>query len=185
MLQPEARLAAVDQAYRDHADDLYRVAFGILRDVDAAVEATQVAFARAFERWGQYDQRRPLLPWLHGIVVHEALDTLRRARVRRVPVVTADGATGTTSPEDEVAGRVADRAALDAGLAQLKPAARATVLLHDLYGYDYAEIGRILGTSPGNVGSILTRAHARLRESLAATEASADSSRAVSPRSLP
>jgi DNA-directed RNA polymerase specialized sigma24 family protein len=54
-----------------------------------------------------------------------------------------------------------------------------------VYGYDYAEIGRILGTSTGNVGSILTRAHARLREALAATEASADSSRAVSPRSLP
>ena len=50
MIDPEERLIAVDRAYRDHADDLYRVAFGILRDPDAAVDATQAAFARAFER---------------------------------------------------------------------------------------------------------------------------------------
>ncbi len=185
MLEPEARLAAVDQAYRDHADDLYRVAFGILRDVDAAVDATQVAFARAFERWGQYDPRRPLLPWLHGIVIHEALDAVRRARVRHVAVATTGGGSGTTSFEGDVAARVADRAAIAAGLAQLKPAARAAVVLYDVYGYDYAEIGRMLGTSPGNVGSTLTRAHARLREALTTTEASPDAAHAVSPHSLP
>ena len=75
---------AVDLAYRDHAPEVYRVAYAILRDPDEAIDATHEAFARAWERWEQYDDRRPLRAWLHGIVVHEALDQLRRRRVRRI-----------------------------------------------------------------------------------------------------
>jgi RNA polymerase sigma-70 factor (ECF subfamily) len=176
MIDREERRAAVEQAYRDHADDLYRIAFGILRDRDAAVDATQVAFARAFERWAQYDPSRPLLPWLHGIVAHEALDAVRRSRVRRIAVASIaerDIASWRT-PGLDIAGRVAERAAVDAGLAQLKPAARAALLLRHLYGYDYAEIARLLRTSQGNVGAILSRSHARLRELLVEADAPAD-----------
>src|SRR4029077_7826772 len=82
VMEPNLRRDAVDRAYRDHADDVYRVAYAIVRDPDAAMEATQDAFARAFERWHQYDTNRPLRPWLHGIVAHAALDSLRRRRVR-------------------------------------------------------------------------------------------------------
>jgi RNA polymerase sigma-70 factor (ECF subfamily) len=53
-------------------------------------------------------------------------------------------------------------------LADLKPDARAALVLRHYYGYDYAEIGRFLRTSPGNVGSILSRAHGTLRTRLAA-----------------
>ena len=85
---------AADQAYRDHANDVYRVAYGILRDPDEALDATHDTFARAWERWDQYDSQRPLRGWLHGIVVHLALDQLRRRRVRRLalPVLGRDGA---------------------------------------------------------------------------------------------
>ena len=168
MVDDQDRSAAVDRAYREHAPELYRLAFGILRDGDAAVDATQVAFARAYERWAQHDPSRPLLPWLHGIVAHEALDALRRRRVRWIAVAAMpDRERGVRSPGSDLAADVAERAAIDAGLAELKPIARAAVLLRHLYGYDYAEIAKLLGTSPGNVGSLLSRAHAQLRELLA------------------
>lgn len=168
MVDDQERSAAVDRAYREHAQELYRLALGILRDGDAAVDATQVAFARAYERWEQRDPSRPLLPWLHGIVAHEALDALRRRRVRWIAAGTMpDRERGGRLPGSDLAADVAERAAIDAGLAQLKPTARAAVLLRHLYGYDYGEIARLLGTSPGNVGSLLSRAHAQLRELLA------------------
>src|SRR5512144_3058948 len=89
----ELRRDAVDRAYREHADDVYRVAFAILRDTEAAVDATHDTFARAFERWDQYDSNRSLRGWLHGIVSHAALDDLRRRRVRRL-AATAVGQIG-------------------------------------------------------------------------------------------
>src|SRR5262245_51741524 len=91
MTDRELRDRAADQAYRDHATEVYRVAYGILRDPDEALDATHDAFARAWERWEQYDSQRPLRAWLHGIVVHLALDQLRRRRVRRLALPTLGG----------------------------------------------------------------------------------------------
>ncbi|HUQ44915.1 MAG TPA: RNA polymerase sigma factor [Candidatus Limnocylindria bacterium] len=162
----DARDRAADQAYRDHASDVYRVAYGILRDPDEALDATHDTFARAWERWDQYDSQRPLRGWLHGIVVHLALDQLRRRRVRRLALPhlgrSAIGAVGTSAapdPADDVAKRQLVEDALDG----LRPPVRATLVLRHFYGYDYAQIGSMLGMTSGTVGSTLSRAHATIR----------------------
>jgi RNA polymerase sigma-70 factor (ECF subfamily) len=175
----ELRREAVDRAYRDHADDVYRVAYAILRDTEAAVDATHDTFARAFERWDQYDSNRPLRAWLHGIVSHAALDDLRRRRVRRLAVpavaqvrsVSAGGAWGVAV---DPSAAVVDRDLVEHALADLKPDVRAALVLRHYYGYDYAEIAGFLRTSPGNVGAILSRAHAALRTRLITDQAASD-----------
>src|SRR5215831_8173951 len=108
----DLRWQAVERAYREHADDVYRVALAILRDPDAAVDVTHDTFARAFDRWHQYDANRPLRAWLHGIVSHAALDALRRRRVRTVAVPAMGRireTQGSASLEDDPAPRVAER----------------------------------------------------------------------------
>lgn len=173
---------AVDQAYRDHAPEVYRVAFGVLRDRDEALDATHDAFARAWERWDQYDAQRPLRAWLHGIVIHLALDQLRRRRVRSlaIPILgrTTIGEIGRHSGGDP-AGDVVGREVVDEALATLQPRVRAALVLRHVYGYDYAQIGAFLGMTGGSVGSTLSRAHAELRRRLGSTDAAAtDSPRA-------
>ena len=164
-----ARDRAVDQAYRDHANDVYRVAYGILRDPDEALDATHDTFARAWERWDQYDSQRPLRAWLHGIVVHLALDQLRRRRVRRLALPQLGrapiGAIATSIAADP-ADDVARRELVDRALDGLRPQVRATLVLRHVYGYDYAQIGSMLGMTSGTVGSTLSRAHAASRERL-------------------
>ena len=59
-------------------------------------------------------------------------------------------------------------------MADLKPDVRAALVLRHYYGYDYAEIAGFLRTSPGNVGSILSRAHATLRARLTQDQAMSD-----------
>jgi len=165
---------AADRAYRDHANDVYRVAYGILRDPDEALDATHDTFARAWERWDQYDSQRSLRGWLHGIVVHLALDQLRRRRVRRLAlpalgrtsVVAIDGSA--PDPADDVARRQLVDQALDG----LRPEVRATLILRHYYGYDYAQIGTLLGISSGTVGSTLSRAHAAIRRRFEAQDMS-------------
>jgi RNA polymerase sigma-70 factor (ECF subfamily) len=167
----DIRWQAVERAYRDHADDVYRVALAILRDPEAAIDVTHDTFARAFDRWNQYDANRPLRAWLHGIVSHAALDALRRHRVRNLalPVIGQVRETAVANrPDGDPERQVIDRDLIDGALADLKPDARAALILRHYYGYDYAEIARFLRTSPGNVGSILSRAHTTLRVHLAA-----------------
>ena len=167
----EIRWRAVEVAYRDHADDVYRVALAILRDPETAVDITHDTFARAFDRWEQYDSARPLRAWLHGIVSHAALDALRRRRVRAHALQTSGRireADAAGRLEGDPALHVAETDAIDGALSDLKPDARAALVLRHYYGYDYAEIAGFLRTSPGNVGSVLSRAHATLRVRLAA-----------------
>jgi len=163
---------AADQAYRDHANDVYRVAYGILRDPDEALDATHEAFARAWERWDQYDSQRPLRGWLHGIVVHLALDQLRRRRVRRLalPVLGRTASSLERTVEPDPADEVARRQIVERALDGLRPEVRATLVLRHFYGYDYAQIGTFLGISSGTVGSTLSRAHAAIRRRLEAEE---------------
>jgi RNA polymerase sigma-70 factor, ECF subfamily len=171
---------AVDQAYRDLAPDVYRVAFGILRDADDAIDATHDAFARAWERWEQYDSQRPLRAWLHGIVVHVALDRLRRRRVRRLAVPVLGGhviADLGSGPGADPASDVVRRRVVEDALAVLRPTSRAALILRHYYGYDYAEIGAFLGMASGTVGSTLSRAHAELRRRLQPDDAPAASTR--------
>jgi len=165
-----ARREAVEQAYRDHADDVYRVAYALLRDPDAAVDATHDAFARAYERWETYDAGRPLRPWLMTIVANVARDSLRRRRVRTlaIPALAAQaaaamGAAGAGADPAEIASQ---RALVETALDGLEPRARAALVLRHYHGYDHAEIAAILGTAPGTVGSLLSRSHATLRARL-------------------
>ena len=179
MIESE-RDRAADQAYRDHANDVYRVAYGILRDPDDALDATHETFARAWERWDQYDSQRPLKGWLHGIVVHLALDQLRRRRVRRLalPVLGRATATLERTTQPDPADEVTRRQIVDRALEGLRPEVRATLVLRHYYGYDYAQIGTFLGISSGTVGSTLSRAHAAIRRRLEAEDPAADDLRA-------
>jgi RNA polymerase sigma-70 factor, ECF subfamily len=158
---------AADRAYRDHANDVYRVAYGILRDPDEALDATHDTFARAWERWDQYDSQRPIRGWLHGIVVHLALDQLRRRKVRRLalPILGRSGPTPIdASSVPDPAEDVARRQLVEQALEGLRPEVRATLILRHYYGYDYAQIATFLGISSGTVGSTLSRAHAAIRQ---------------------
>ena len=169
MTERERRDRAADQAYRDHANDVYRVAYGILRDPDEALDAVHDTFARAWERWDQYDSQRPLVGWLHGIVVHVALDQLRRRRVRRLALPSlGKSPVARLDTVEDAADEVARRELVDQALDGLRPQVRAALVLRHYYGYDYAQIAAMLGMSSGNVGSTLSRAHAAIRERLEA-----------------
>lgn len=166
-MDAELRDRACDRAYRDHAPDVYRVAYGILRDPDDALDATHDAFARAWERWEQYDEQRPLRPWLHGIVVHVALDRLRRRRVRQL-VSSREVSSSVTEigSSIDLASDVVRRRVVEQAMAELRPESRAALVLRHYYGYEYAQIGEYLGMASGTVGATLSRAHAALRKRL-------------------
>jgi RNA polymerase sigma-70 factor (ECF subfamily) len=180
-MNTEQRDVACDRAYRDHAADLYRVCFGILRNPDEALDATNDAFARAWERWEQYDSQRPLRPWLHGIAVNICLDRLRRWRVRSIARASAPVALGATVTADP-ANEIVSRRVVEQAMADLRPEARAALVLRHYYGYEYAQIGEILHMPAGSVGSLLSRSHVALRQRLAefAPRSSASVPRATS-----
>lgn len=142
----------------------FRTALGIVRDPALAADVTQDAFVQAYRQRERFRGEAPVVTWLYRIVVNEALAGLRRRSrgPREIPVVDGELVPGGTDASMAVPDRLAVVAALD----ELPPRSRAAVVLRYYHDLDYGSIATILGTSPGNVGVILTRALDRMRETL-------------------
>jgi RNA polymerase sigma factor (sigma-70 family) len=161
------RDAVIDAAFRVHAADVYRLAFSVVRDRAAAEDVVQDTFARAWGRFAAYDPARPIGAWLHGIAAHLAVDHTRRSGLRRRLALGWPRPVAEAWAPDASAG-LAERDAASRLLDELPPRTRAMLVLRHAYGYDDRSVADLVGTSPGNVRTQLSRAHARLRALLEA-----------------
>ena len=127
---------------------LLRLAYGQLGSLAESEDVVQEAWLR-LQRVDE-DEIRDLGAWLTTAVSRLALDTLRSARVRREAYV------GPWLPEPVVqepgpaerAGIAEDLSlALLVVLESLSASERAAFVLHDVFGYDFAQVAETLGTS--------------------------------------
>jgi RNA polymerase sigma-70 factor, ECF subfamily len=158
---------------RRHHDRIWAVCRRLAgNDADAA-DATQEALVLIVRRLDTFDGRSRFTTWAHRVATNACLDELRRRRRR--PVAGLDDSHGTdgtpsasrlADPGERVDELVTGRLTVDQALARLPEEFRLPVVLRDLGGHDYAEIGRILDLPPGTVRSRIARGRARLAELL-------------------
>lgn len=147
--------------YERSYPSVYRTILGICGDEALAADLTQDAYLQAYRQRTSFRGDAPVEAWLHRIAVNAALGGLRRRRVRWAEPLDPVRHDRATRPVD-----AADTVDIAAALAQLEPRNRAAVVLRYYHDFDYATIATILGTSVGNVGSMLTRSIDRLRRDL-------------------
>ncbi len=76
----DAVLAQLEELYRGEYRRFVRVAAGVLRDEERAVDAVQEAFAAAVQKRGKFRGEGPLEAWVWRLVVNAALKERARAR---------------------------------------------------------------------------------------------------------
>lgn len=167
-----ARVLAGDQnafteLVRRYQEVAFRTAYVILADADAAADAAQEAFIKAFRSLPGFDPKRSFKPWLLRIVVNEALNLKKATRRRRELALRLGEAAvpgdAAPSPEAAVLARERLRALADA-LLELSADDRAVVALRYFQNLGEAEMAEVLGCPRGTVKSRLHRALGRLRE---------------------
>ena len=141
----------------DLQGSLYRVAASYLRGESDRLDAVSEAIARAWEKRHTLRDESLFRTWITRILIRECVNIQRRQK-RSVPVDAVPEAE--SEPEDE---RIA---ALREALAQLPQRQRTMTVLHYMEGYDVREVARIMGTTKSAVCAGLSRARARLRESM-------------------
>jgi RNA polymerase sigma factor (sigma-70 family) len=157
-------LADFARFYESTYPGAYRTALAIVREAGLAADLTQDAYVKAYRERHRFRGDAPVAAWLHRIVVNEAISGIRK-RARGPREIDMSSAWGVTAGPGEVAG-TADRLSILDALDVLTPRARAAVVLRYYHDYDYATIARMLGTSAGNVGVLLTRSLDRLKTEL-------------------
>jgi RNA polymerase sigma-70 factor (ECF subfamily) len=148
--------------YDRHVDAVYRTAYRISGDAEAAADYTQDTFVKAFARLQQFNGASPFGAWLRAITASTALTgEPKRVRYRgsEDPDRLADH--GATTARFELIDGV--QRALDAMPERL----RSVFLMHDIEGYTHDEIGAALGIPSGTSRARLSEARSRLRVVLA------------------
>lgn len=158
--------AALEAFYRACARPAYTLARRIVAGA-AADDVVHDAFLDAFRGLPAYDGRAPLGIWFRSIVVRRCLMHLRSPWQRSRELL--DGWLDALEHEP-TPGAALD---LERALAKLAPLTRLVVWLHDVEGYTHEEIATALGRTSSFSKSQLQRGHARLRQWLGETSASA------------
>jgi RNA polymerase sigma factor (sigma-70 family) len=156
-----------DEVVREHADRVYRLAYRLTGNPHDAEDLTQETFVRVFRNLASY---RPgtFEGWLHRITTNLFLDMVRRrARIRMEALPEDSERIPGLGPEPEqVFSDTHLDPALQAALDELAPEFRAAVVLCDVEGLSYEEIGATLGVKLGTVRSRIHRGRAALRAAI-------------------
>lgn len=155
--------AALTGVFDLAAPELLAVASHLVRDPAAAEDLVQDTFLVAIRKARRFDPRRPVLPWLLGILVRVASKHRRRAGRH----LDADRVHSAAAPEASRAALDGElRAALDAALAELPPRYGEVVRAHLEGGEAPRDIAARLGRAPGTVRVQLHRGLELLRRVL-------------------
>ena len=158
---------AFEALYRAHVGRVYALCLRLEADPHRAEERTQDVFVRAWQRLGSYRGESAFGTWLHRLAVNVVL-TERRSAWRRglriAPETDVEDVPEPTSRPRSDGGLAAID--LDRAIAGLPPGARAVFVLHDVEGYQHAEIAQMAGIAEGTSKAQLFRARRLLREVL-------------------
>ena len=170
---------AFDLLVHRHEGRVFRLACRLLGDSDAALDAAQEAFVKAWKALPRFKGDSRFSTWLTRIAINQCRNELRRRRtVKHTQPLSLDAqapegdrTTGDSvaapgaEPWEEARGREVGRA-LQAVLAELDGESREVLCLRDVEDLSYEEIAEILDVPLGTVRSRLHRARAEVRRRL-------------------
>ncbi|GAB3291473.1 RNA polymerase sigma factor [Hymenobacter tenuis] len=162
--------AAQEQLYQRFAPRMLAVCLRYLRHEFDAEDALARGFVKVFRCLGQFEGKGSLEGWVRRIMVHEALNLLRRRE--SVTLSIEDCYTGhlaTELPSADVELQAADLLRL---VQELPAGYRAVFNLCALEGYTHPEVAELLGISEGTSKSQLSKARAVLQRQVAALHSS-------------
>jgi RNA polymerase sigma-70 factor (ECF subfamily) len=125
-------------------------------------DVVQDALFEAYRKLDQFDDRRPLSPWLFRIAHNRCIDFLRHQGVRDKAETKSAIVDFTISKEPASLGI---RPALELLVLTLPPKERACVLLKDVFDYTLEETAELVNSTAGGVKAALNRARAKLASS--------------------
>ena len=162
---------AFEDLVRAHEKTVYNLALRMTGDAQDAEDMAQEAFLKAYRSLGDFRGESKFSVWLYRIVSNVCLDFLRRRSRRPTVSLTAEDEEGEEQQWDVPDERLSPerlleqkltREAVQAGLRELPEEQREILLLREIKGLSYEEIGEILSLEPGTVKSRIFRARKRL-----------------------
>src|SRR3954470_3358494 len=145
-LAAEGDRAAFGVVFHRYHQCLYRYCLSLLRHPEDAADALQSTMLRALRALEGETREIALRPWLYRIAHNESIDIVRR---RPPSAEDADELLGPCAPDVEAGAEARARLQqLLSDLRELPERQRGALVMRELAGLDYDQIGAALETSP-------------------------------------
>jgi len=161
---------AFTKLVEEHQTHVYNLCYRMLGEPEAAEDAAQESFLRAYQNLHRFDQSRPFPTWLLSIAAHYCIDRLRRRKLSMFSLdeENDEGATyeiaDPASPDPEAESiKYEERDRLHILLKDLDETDRAAIIMR--YWHDFSEV-EIAESLRLTVSAVKSRLH-RARRSLA------------------
>ena len=164
----DARYVAFLETISQLRPSLHRYCSRMTGSVLDGEDVVQDALFEAYRKLDQFDDSRPVAPWVFRIAHNRCVDFLRRKARDTAEVNVAD-------PESIPAAGAASleiRPAIERLVLTLPPKERACVLLKEVFEYSLEEIAELIGSSVGAVKSALNRGRSKLNSTPPAAQPS-------------
>ena len=172
----QGEMGAFEELVGRHRDKIYARAYSMMRSEDDAIDLSQEAWVKGWQRLAQFHGESSFATWMTRIVINLCLDQLRKQKrhreesieemdeetggvERQMPVVTANPTAGLEREEL--------RKRIDQALGQLSNEHRTVLVLHEFQEMEYKEIAKTMGCSIGTVMSRLFYARRKMAALLA------------------
>jgi len=177
----QGNTAAFGNIVRKYQNRLFRSVAVLTGDRDEALDVVQETFVQAMLKLGLFEQRSQFFTWLYRIAYNLAAKA-RRQRRRRLRLTAAirwmagveqPFGSGDRQEHDRPDKRLEHNERciqVQRALAQLRQPHLSVVILREIDGLAYEEIGRVLSLRPGTVRSRLHRARLQLLRKLRGME---------------
>ena len=167
---------AFEQLVLDNQNRIYSLALRLMGDREEAADLAQEAFLKAWQGLPTFQGESSFSTWLYRLTSNVCIDALRRNRRRQAvaETVSLDDDDSWIEPADWEGDpqRLLERAelsrAVERGLEALPDHFRQVLVLRELSGLSYQEIGTAMELDLGTVKSRIARARVALRKILLA-----------------
>jgi RNA polymerase sigma-70 factor (ECF subfamily) len=169
-------MGAFEELVARHRDKIYARAFSMMRNEDEAVDLSQEAWVKSWQRLNQFHGESSFGTWVTRIVINLCLDQLRKRKRQRTDSIEGmDEEAGgverlmpavTVNPTERLE-RGELRKKIDAALGKLSEEHRTVLVLHEFEEMEYKEIARTMDCSIGTVMSRLFYARRKMAALLA------------------
>ena len=159
-----------------HRDKIYARAFSMMRNEDEALDLSQEAWVKGWQRLVQFQGDSSFVTWMTRIVINLCLDQIRkqkRQRAESIEVLEEESGgverympVSTPNPSAGLE-RTELRRRIDRALSQLSEEHRTVLVLHEFEELEYKQIAKRMGCSIGTVMSRLFYARRRMSSLLA------------------
>lgn len=145
---------------QSHQVSLYRFALNFLGSSEDARDIVQDVFVKLWLNVDRIDQDK-VKSWLFTCTHHAMLNFIkRRARIDYMQSIQLQGAPHMDTHEFE------SNEIIERTVGMLPPLQKSILLMRDLEGYSYEEIGVMLNLSPSQVKVYLFRARVKVKNQL-------------------